>query len=311
MSEEEVRALFSTIGSLQTCKVIKDKFTCHSLGYAFVNYISAVDAETAIKTLNGTQLQNKTIKVSYARPSGTNIMNANLYIACLPKTFTAAELEAMFQHYGKIINSKILLDQDSGMSRGVGFIRYDKHSEAESAITAMNGKHLPGSSHPLLVKFANQAKPTPTMNAMQAQNGLATVARKVNSVFNSSGAGGPMRHAMGTNIRYNPVSITPALSAINPVTVAPAATPVSSTGTYCLFVYNIPDTCDDGLLIQLFGNYGMIANVKVIRDPEGKCKGYGFVNMVTYESAYHAVCALNGYVVEGKQLQVSFKKNNH
>ena len=311
MTEDEVRTLFMTVGPLQTCKIIKDKQSQVSLGYAFVNYVNVGDADIAIQKLNGMPLQNKTIKVSYARPSSSNIMNANLYIAYLPKTLTQPELEAMFRHYGTIITSKILVDPETNMSRGVGFVRYDKHSEAENAILALNGKHLPGSMQPMLVKFANQAKPGNASIPMQATvNGMASLSRRVNTVFNSSGTGGPMRHTLGSNIRYNPVSMNSgisAVSAINPI-ATPTATPVGSQG-YCLFVFNIPEQSQNSLLYQLFGPFGAITSVKIIRDPEGKCKGFGFVNMVTYESAYHAICALNGFILEGKALQVSFKKD--
>lgn len=93
MTQEEIRSLFSSIGDVESCKLIRDKVTgktfmirgrCllktrkiisqigpinyflvgQSLGYGFVNYQRAEDADKAINTLNGLRLQNKTIKVS-------------------------------------------------------------------------------------------------------------------------------------------------------------------------------------------------------------------------------------------------------
>lgn len=81
-----------------------------SLGYAFVNFALAEDADKSIATLNGMRLQNKTIKVSLARPSSDSIKNANLYVCGLPKEFTQTDLEQMFQPFGVIISSKILTD---------------------------------------------------------------------------------------------------------------------------------------------------------------------------------------------------------
>ena len=71
MTQEEIRALFSSIGEVESCKLIRDKPTGdvkslisgQSLGYGFVNYKCVRDAEKAIHTLNGLRLQNKTIKV--------------------------------------------------------------------------------------------------------------------------------------------------------------------------------------------------------------------------------------------------------
>nr|CAX73501.1 ELAV-like protein 2 [Schistosoma japonicum] len=63
MSQDEMRGLFSKIGKLTSCKLIRDKLTGQSLGYGFVNYVDASDAERAIRVLNKMKLQNKTIKV--------------------------------------------------------------------------------------------------------------------------------------------------------------------------------------------------------------------------------------------------------
>ncbi|KAL3213494.1 hypothetical protein MRX96_035348 [Rhipicephalus microplus] len=65
MTQEEIRSLFSSIGEVESCKLIRDKVTGQSLGYGFVNYVRPEDAEKAINTLNGLRLQNKTIKDLY------------------------------------------------------------------------------------------------------------------------------------------------------------------------------------------------------------------------------------------------------
>lgn len=112
MTQDEVRGLFGNIGDLESCKLIRNKATGQSLGYAFVNYIQAEEAEKAIATLNGLRLQNKTIKVSYARPSSESIKGANLYISGLPKTMTQTDLEAMFTPFGRIITSRVLANNN-------------------------------------------------------------------------------------------------------------------------------------------------------------------------------------------------------
>ncbi|VDP74851.1 unnamed protein product [Echinostoma caproni] len=156
MSQEEMRVLFAKIGKLASCKLIRDRTTGQSLGYGFVNYVKAEDAERAIKLLNRTRVQNKTIKVSLARPSCESIKGANLYICGLPKTMTENELEKLFEQCGKIITSRILCDSTTNQSKGVGFIRFDQRHEAELAIQQFNGYRIRGSADtPLIVKFAN------------------------------------------------------------------------------------------------------------------------------------------------------------
>ncbi len=56
------------------------------------------------------------LQVSYARPSSASIRDANLYVSGLPKTMTQKELEQLFSQYGRIITSRILVDQVTGIS---------------------------------------------------------------------------------------------------------------------------------------------------------------------------------------------------
>ena len=80
-------------------------------------------------------------------------------------------------------------------------------------------------------------------------------------------------------------------------------------GGFILFAYNIgPDTDEYGLG-ELFGHYGKVVRVNVIRKGDsGESKGFGFVTMKNYNEAVNAISALNGYNYSGKPLQVSFKK---
>lgn len=85
------------------------------MGYGFVNYQRAEDADKAINTLNGLRLQNKIIKVSFARPSSEAIKGANLYVSGLPKNMTQSDLESLFTPFGRIITSRILCDNITGI----------------------------------------------------------------------------------------------------------------------------------------------------------------------------------------------------
>lgn len=321
MSEDDVKNLFSAVGAVQSCKLIKDKLSQASLGYAFVNYYLAEDAEKAIQNLNGLPLQNKTVKVSYARPSSASIKNANLYVAHLPITYTTMDLEGLFRPFGSIITSRILVDTATGLSRGVGFVRFDKNTEAETAISALNGKSLHGCTQPLLVKYANQPKsgqPLGSTLSTTSSSTVSSLSRRVGGSNSFPSTGGPIRHAVA-NVRYNPVSTlmaaTAATQALSQLPGAAAAASMAATmgipsnpQAWCIFVYNLPESTEDSLLYQLFSPFGAISSVRVIKDSSTqKCKRYGFVNMINYEAAYNAILHLNGHMCEGKPLQVSFK----
>ena len=311
LTEDEFRNLFSTVGTVQSCKLIKEKASGLSLGYGFINYATEAETAQAIEALNGLPIQSKTLKVSYARPSSAAIKNANIYVANLPKQYSQTELEALFRPYGSIITSKILLDPDTGLAKGVGFVRFDKYAEAEMAISSLNGRQLPGSVLPIIVKFASPPKVTPTGNgsSITTHTTPVTIPKRTHNVNPYIGGGvGPMRHTPTvTSMRFNPVStLGIPSSTVVPTAVVPGINPV--TGSWCIFVYNLPENCEDSLLYQLFSPHGAISSVNLIRDMDGKCKKFGFVNMVNYEEAYQAILHLNDFVVQGKKLQVSFKK---
>lgn len=77
-------------------------------------------------------------------------------------------------------------------------------------------------------------------------------------------------------------------------------------GGWCLFVYNLSPDTDDKVLWQLFGPFGAVRSVKVMRDfTTQKCKGFGFVTMSNYEDALVAITYLNGYQLANRILQVT------
>ncbi|VDL91236.1 unnamed protein product [Schistocephalus solidus] len=155
MTQEDVHLLFSGIGEVERCKLVREKTTGESLCYAFVKFSHPEDAQKAVADINGLKIENKTVKVSVARPSCEAIRGANLYICGLPRSMTNVELDELFKSCGNIITSRILCEQNSDCSRGVAFIRFDKRSEAELAISRFNGFVLPGTNEGITVKFAN------------------------------------------------------------------------------------------------------------------------------------------------------------
>ncbi|KAI5699271.1 hypothetical protein M8J76_011404 [Diaphorina citri] len=330
MTQEEMKSLFSSVGEVESCKLIRDKTTdttladfTQSLGYGFVNYHRPEDAEKAINTLNGLRLQNKTIKVSYARPSSESIKGANLYVSGLPKHMSQQELESLFSPYGRIITSRILCDNLATenvrsfvtgtpeipcLSKGVGFIRFDQRIEAERAIQELNGTIPKGSNEPITVKFANSPSSSNKVIAPLAAylTPQAAAARRF---------GGPIHHAGRFNTGKTMLAINKGLQRFSPLTgdllassILPANT-MNGSG-WCIFVYNLAPETEESVLWQLFGPFGAVQSVKVIRDLQtNKCKGFGFVTMTNYDEAVVAIQSLNGYALGNRILQVSFKTN--
>ncbi|NXE70916.1 PABP4 protein, partial [Calcarius ornatus] len=71
-----------------------------------------------------------------------------------------------------------------------------------------------------------------------------------------------------------------------------------------VYIKNFGDDMDDERLKELFGKYGKTLSVKVMTDPTGKSKGFGFVSFEKHEEANKAVEEMNGKDINGKMLFV-------
>jgi len=67
-TDEELSNLFSTHGTVQSARVITDKFTGKSRGFGFVEMGSDEEAKKAIQALHGIQMEGRTLTVNEARP---------------------------------------------------------------------------------------------------------------------------------------------------------------------------------------------------------------------------------------------------
>src|SRR5215831_13398237 len=81
-------------------------------------------------------------------------MAKNIYVGNLPYETTSDDLLELFQAYGSVISSQVVMDRFSGRSRGFGFVEMSNDSEAQAAIDALNGQ--PYGNRPLTV---NEARP--------------------------------------------------------------------------------------------------------------------------------------------------------
>ena len=78
----------------------------------------------------------------------------NIYVGNLSYDVTEDDLRASFEAYGTVASVSIIKDQYSGQSKGFGFVEMPSASEAQAAITGLNGKEFMG--RPLNV---NEARP--------------------------------------------------------------------------------------------------------------------------------------------------------
>ena len=86
-------------------------------------------------------------------------MGNKLYVGNLPYSVRDGDLEQSFGQFGTVTSAKVMMERDTGRSKGFGFVEMGSDAEAQAAITGMNGSPLGGRS--LVVNEARPMEPRP------------------------------------------------------------------------------------------------------------------------------------------------------
>ncbi len=70
----------------------------------------------------------------------------NIYVGNLPREATEGDLREAFEAFGQVTSAKIITDKFTGDSRGFGFVEMSNSTEAQAAISGLDGKDLKGST---------------------------------------------------------------------------------------------------------------------------------------------------------------------
>jgi hypothetical protein len=81
-------------------------------------------------------------------------MGKKLYVGNLPYSVRDGDLEQAFGQFGSVTSAKVMMERDTGRSKGFGFVEMGTDEEAQSAINGMNGQPLGGRS-----VVVNEARP--------------------------------------------------------------------------------------------------------------------------------------------------------
>lgn len=71
-------------------------------------------------------------------------MSSKIYVGNLPYSVTDATLESNFSEFGNVTSAKVMMDRDTGRSKGFGFVEMTTADSAQAAITALNGMSVDG-----------------------------------------------------------------------------------------------------------------------------------------------------------------------
>jgi RNA recognition motif-containing protein len=86
-------------------------------------------------------------------------MGNKLYVGNLPYSVRDGDLEQSFGQFGSVTSAKVMMERDTGRSKGFGFVEMGSDAEAQAAIEGMNGAPLGGRS--LVVNEARPMEPRP------------------------------------------------------------------------------------------------------------------------------------------------------
>ncbi|KAK6938662.1 Polyadenylate-binding protein/Hyperplastic disc protein [Dillenia turbinata] len=337
--------LFNQVGQVVSVRVCRDLGTRRSLGYGYVNYSNAQDAARALDVLNFTPLNGKPIRIMYSHrdPSIRKSGTGNIFIKNLDKGIDNKALHDTFSTFGNILSCKIATDQ-SGQSKGYGFVQFDHEESAQNAIDKLNGM-LINDKQVFVGPFLRKQERESAMSKAKFNNvyvknlSESTTDDDLKKIFGEYGfitSAVVMRDSDGKSKCFGFVNFENADDAAKAVEelngkkvdekewyVGKAQKKserelelkvkfeqsmkevVDKLQGVNLYIKNLDDTIGDDKLKELFTEFGTITSCKVMKDPNGISRGSGFVAFSTPEEASRALSEMNGKMVVSKPLYVA------
>ncbi|KAK5167626.1 E3 ubiquitin-protein ligase pub1 [Saxophila tyrrhenica] len=310
VTEEVLKQIFETTGHVQNVKIIPDKnldkykteafhlpfythnttinmaltmelpqFQSKGYNYGFVEYDDPASAERALQTLNGRRVHQQEIRVNWAYQSSNTSKedtsnHFHIFVGDLSNEVNDEVLMQAFSAFGTVSEARVMWDMKTGRSRGYGFVAYRDRTEAEKALSSMDGEWL--GSRAIRCNWANQkGQPSFTQQQAMAQMGMTPTTPYGHHSFPTQGA--------------------------QSYEMVVQQTPQWQTTCY---VGNLTPYTTQNDLVPLFQNFGYVTETRFQAD-----RGFAFVKMDTHENAASAICQLNGYQVNGRPLKCSWGKD--
>ncbi|KAJ2748991.1 hypothetical protein IWQ56_007325, partial [Coemansia nantahalensis] len=160
--EARLRNYFSKFGVVVECSIMRDQSTGRPRGFGFITFdsINGVNAVLQEPThhLDGKMIDPKHAiprdsqpappRQSQPQPASANrdpdvdpakdMRGEKIFVGGLPPSATDADLNSSFACFGNIIDTKLLMDRETGRSRRYGFLEYDSEDAALQAVRAGN-----------------------------------------------------------------------------------------------------------------------------------------------------------------------------
>ncbi|VEU23931.1 DEKNAAC105120 [Brettanomyces naardenensis] len=319
-------------------------------GYCFVEFETSDQAKEALALngtpIPGAG--NKLFRLNWATAATLNSQieqtpEYSLFVGDLSPGTTEAHLLALFQtHFNTVKTVRVMTDPATGLSRCFGFVRFSSEDDRNRALIEMNGKWLGG--RPIRVALAtpkhqSSGYRTKTvglsnlagMTAIGAMGGLTPMDLEQQSIYMSAPLAGPPppmgyygplppQSYTGTPLSASDSvgSPTPPPSILQGAVLAPQGSQGSQgsqgqqgpsgfadPSNTTVFVGGLASGIAEDTLRTLFEPFGQIIHVRV---PPGK--GCGFVKFEDRESAEQAVAGMQGFVIGGSRIRLSWGRSS-
>jgi len=345
VTEANLFEIFNQVGSVASIRVCRDAITRRSLGYAYVNFHTAQDADRALEQLNTSAIKGRPCRIMWSQrdPSLRKSGKGNIFIKNLDKKIDHKSLFDTFQQFGNILSCKIELDEHNE-SKGYGYIQFASQEVADKAIEKVNGKMLYGKK--VFVGFfvprrerLAEAQTKKFTNVFIKNLDEQIDDERLKNIFSPYGV---IKSAVVMKDEQNKSKGFGFVNFEKPEEAEEAVTKLNDTeiegrNVYVgraqkksereaelrqkfeqmkmehmtkyqgvnLYIKNLDDDIDDTKLRGIFDQFGTITSAKVMTDSRGVSKGFGFVCFSTPEEATKAVTEMNGKIVGSKPLYVA------
>ena len=122
-------------------------------------------------------------------------MGNKLYVGNLPYSFRDEDLQQAFAAHGTVSSAKVMMERDTGRSKGFGFVEMGSDAEAQAAISGMNGQQYGGRG--LVVNEARPMEPRPPRSGGGFGGGGGSGGGGYGGGGSSGGGGGGSRSGSG------------------------------------------------------------------------------------------------------------------
>eukprot|EP00736_Rhodelphis_marinus_P002617 Rmarinus@m.25146 len=320
-----LKQTFQASGDFESCKIIRDKQTGHSLGYGFVDFRTHEAAKKVLELWNGSPVpgaSNKVFKLNWASQSGSGASAGeeySLYVGDLAPEVTDQMLLETYSSKGftRVKSAKVVTDPVTGATKGFGFVRFFSGEERDRAVQEMQGV-LCGSK-PMRVALATAKRSglgapggerVPVGSAPQVDlyahyfnyylSYYQTYYGMDASAAYSAAAAAASNAAGGAGAASASAVMFPQEEPIPP----PDLTCDDPTNTTLLVTYLDPLVADNDLQ-SLFAYYGTVVSVRIATN-----RSSAYVQFSTHSEAESAITSLHGWQLGNMRIRLAWSSSS-